>query len=123
MKHNSNVRENVTVSVTFFLSMSLFKFEIAFCDIWIFLTLKGVGETSVLFCRKKSSCLFCPLCLGLGACVCYLFCNAVISVLFSFAINLPRKRDLSCGFYYSVYRPQGVLGWSVVCVCDIFWSY
>ena len=60
-------------------------------------------------------------------CLSFLFCNAVISVLSSFAITWLGKRELvavmafllSCDCECSLSLPRGAIGWSVVCDCDI----
>ena len=59
--------------------------------------------------------------------------NSVLRVLPRLAIFSPRLIEswllylivflLSCGCYCSVSLPPGVMGWSVVCDCDISWSY
>ena len=56
-----------------------------------------------------------------------LFCYALLCTLSSFAIILKRKRELvvfivlrmSCYCKYSVTLPQGAMGWTAKCDCDI----
>ena len=58
-------------------------------------------------------------------------CNAVLTALSSFAIILPKKKELvillcallSCYYYCSVFLPNSGVGWPVVCDCGISRSY
>ena len=60
--------------------------------------------------------------------LCFVLVCAVLGINSSFAIIPLGKRELvavylqSCDCKFSVSLPQGVVGWSVVCDCGIFWT-
>ena len=58
-----------------------------------------------------------------------MFCNVVISVLYSFSIISLRKVELVAFLQYCSYcritvnvlcLPRGAVGWSMICDCDIY---
>ena len=69
----------------------------------------------------------------MGSCVRSLLCFAVLCFFSSLTFVPPGKRELIAILYLSseclnvmslsLPLPNGAVGWSVVCDCDLFWLY